>query len=111
MEGKNPCDVCKRKDWSSGCSGCVLDYSSMQYECANDECMLNYECGCLIGLDEVCKASNCYQDEFRDHDCSECIHYTEKEDEDGVTYYTCGEDGAQIGRYDDACENFEENMG
>ena len=108
LDGKNPCDVCQRKDNASGCFGCAIDFSSMQYECSNDQCMLNYELGCLLGLDEVCKASPEFLDDIRDHDCSECVRFREKLDDDGVPYWTCCDDGEEIGKYDEACENFEE---
>lgn len=108
MNGENPCNCCKAKGKASGCSGCVLDAIAVSGNCGNDKCFLHYECGCLIGIDEKCKASTAYKDELWEHDCSECERYTQKTDDDGVEYYTCGEGGAQIGRWDDACDKFKE---
>lgn len=107
-DGINPCDCCEAKDKASGCENCVLYTVITHDECQNDKCMLNYECGCLLGLNDVCKASTCYEDDYRDHDCNECEKFTVNHDEDGCEYYTCGEDGAQIGKYDSACEYFKE---
>lgn len=102
MNGENPCNCCKANDKASGCGGCVLDMIAVSGNCGNDKCFLNCECGCMIGLDENCKASTAYKDELWRHDCSECERYTQKTDDDGVEYYTCGESGAQIGKWDDA---------
>lgn len=107
MDGKNPCEACKAKDKASGCSNCVLNTGYSSGECYNDKCMVNYECGCLMGLDDTCKASTCYQDDYRDHDCNECIYYGEGED--GFVFCECGGDlPHEIGRWDSVCENFKE---
>lgn len=109
-DGKNPCDVCKRSGWASGCDGCVLDHSSTYGECGNDDCMCNYECGCLLGLDDVCKASTCYRDDPGDHSCDECKHRTTKR-EDGCEIMWCELNDEEIDLCDDACEDFEEDEG
>jgi hypothetical protein len=111
IEGKNPCDVCEAKNKASGCDNCVLNIIISHGECQNDKCFCNYECGCLLSLDDTCKASTCYQDDYIDHDCGECEKFTVKYYEDGCEYYTCGEDEAQIGEYDSACESFKEREG
>lgn len=62
LKGKNPCDVCPNIE---NCEGCVLYglvWSSVG-ECGNDDCFCHYECGCLLDLDDVCKASTCYIEE------------------------------------------------
>lgn len=107
-EGSNPCDVCPAKNRASGCDNCALDHQSMQYECGNDECMLNYELGCLLGLDEVCKASDCYEDDYRDHDCSECENFEDWKDADGVPIHICSLTHEEVGSYDTACSSFTE---
>lgn len=61
MDGKNPCDVCQS---ARNCEGCVLGRAWRKSgECANRECFCNYDCGCLLGLDDSCKASTCYREE------------------------------------------------
>ena len=105
-EGKNPCDVCKWSDLASGCYECALEHSSTG-ECGNDDCMCNYECGCLLGLDDVCKASTCYRDDI-DYSCNECKHRTTKR-EDGCEIMWCELNDEEICLYDDACEDFEED--
>ena len=107
-DGKHPCDVCERQNKASGCSGCIWDlrFSST---CGNCDCEFYYEGDCTLGVSDECKASDNYHDDMFNHDCSECVRFTEKIDSDGVPYYTCGEDGAQIGQYDDVCEEFEES--
>lgn len=58
MKGDNPCNICKSQD---NCEGCVLDRLwCKRGECGNCQCFCHYECGCLLGLDSVCKASDCY---------------------------------------------------
>lgn len=104
----NPCDCCGAKNKASGCYGCVLDIIISSGECQNDKCFCNYECGCLLSLDDTCKASTCYEDDPSKHDCFECEKFTVKHDEDGVEYFTCGKDGMQIGKNDSACEDFKE---
>lgn len=52
MDGKNPCDLCKRDD----CDECSLRVFALKYECTTYECMLNYEGMCLIGFYEKCGA-------------------------------------------------------
>ncbi len=60
MSGKNPCDVCPS---SHNCEGCVLNRAwTKKGECANYECFCNYECGCLLSLDGVCRASTCCEE-------------------------------------------------
>lgn len=104
MENHNPCNVCAAKTHASECMGCALDHHSVG-TCNNDRCFCHYECGCLISLDDVCKASTCYVDDVRNHSCSECeSHFI---DSDGV--YRCEHnDGEEIGKWDDACEDFKE---
>lgn len=59
----NPCDICEARDKSTnGCTGCALDYSATYGMCDNEDCMCNYESGCLLGLDDVCKASTCFKE-------------------------------------------------
>ena len=59
MSGENPCNICKRSD---NCDGCILnDLSWHSGECYNDDCMLQYDCGCLLNLDNVCKSSTCFK--------------------------------------------------
>ena len=61
MNKNNPCDVCPS---IGNCDGCVLDRSwKKRGECANDDCFCHYECGCLLSLDDNCKASTCYKGE------------------------------------------------
>ena len=107
--GQNPCDICKAKDKASGCFGCALDYSSTYGECGNDDCMLNYECGCLMGFDDVCKASTCYRADALDYSCNECIHRTTKKDEGGFEMFWCDLKDEEIALFDDACDDFEED--
>ena len=60
MSGDNPCNICKS---SGNCDGCILnDLSWHSGECYNYDCMLQYECGCLLSLNEVCKASTCFKE-------------------------------------------------
>jgi len=107
MSGENPCNACKAEDMASKCAGCVFDTIAVCGECGNDKCFLHYECGCLCGLDEECKASTAYVDKLWLHECSECVRFTKRIDGDGCEYFTCG-DGAQIGEHDDTCDNFKE---
>lgn len=104
-DGNNPCDVCRKKDKASECSGCVLDCHSIN-ECGNDECMLHYECGCLIGIDDVCGASTCYEDDIYDHSCSECEYCQEEDGE-----YYCTAKNEEVGKWDTACVDFVERDG
>ena len=102
----NPCDTCERKNWASGCDSCILDIHSTG-ECHNDKCFLNYECGCTLGLDDYCKASDAYRDDFDNHDCNECENL--RTGADGMLY--CELTGDEVGRWDDACEDFKEKEG
>lgn len=58
--GINPCDCCESKD---DCEGCALDHRWSKGKCWNEKCFCNYECGCSLSLDDVCKASTCYKGE------------------------------------------------
>ena len=80
-------------------------------ECHNDECFVNYECGCLLGFDGKCKASTCYEDDYRDHDCDECVHWLEKSDKYGGRMNYCDLTGDPACDHDQACEDFEEGEG
>lgn len=102
-DGANPCNCCEAKDKASGCDNCVLNIIIYHGECQNNKCMLNYECGCLLSLDDVCKASTCYEDDYRAHDCSECIHIGEIEGE-----HWCEITGDMVCQYDTACADFKE---
>lgn len=106
IKGRNPCDVCERKNYASGCSRCVLDTNDIK--CNNYKCFLQYEDSCMLGIGKVCKSSTEYEDDVYDHDCDDCEKFTVKYDEDGCEYYTCGKNGAQVGLYDTACFNFKE---
>lgn len=66
-ETRNPCDVCKYRDIGN-CDGCVLYIIYSTGECYNDDCFVNYECGCLLGLENVCKASTAYVEEETDEE-------------------------------------------
>ena len=104
---KHPCDCCERKNWASGCSNCIWD---MRYSTGcgmSVECMHNYEGLCTLGVSDECKASSEYKDELINHDCSECIHYHETGDGE----FVCKSTGEEIGKWDDACEDFEEGRG
>ena len=69
MRGENPCNICNSRD---NCDGCVLDHTwDNSCECQNYDCMVYYECGCLLLLDEVCKASTCYKDEHEEDEENE----------------------------------------
>ena len=60
MSGENPCNICEKKD---NCDGCILeDLAWHSGECANYDCMLHYDCGCIMSLDEKCKASTCFKE-------------------------------------------------
>ena len=104
IDGKNPFDCCETKDKESGCDNCVLYTIVTHGECQNDKCFCNYECGCLLSLDDTCKASTCYENDLANHDCSECVQYGEWNF--GMTY--CRKDNHEIGRWDSACEDFKE---
>lgn len=106
--GVNPCDCCEAKERASGCDNCVLYTIVSHGECYNDKCMVNYECGCLLGLDDICKASTCYEDDYRNHTCDECIHWKNKTGASGCRLDYCDRDDEIRCDYDDACENFEE---
>ena len=59
MKGDNPCNICKHTD---DCDGCILDDLVFHSaECNNYDCMLNYDCGCLLNMDEKCKSSTCFK--------------------------------------------------
>ena len=105
MEKKYPCDACKAHNKASGCSNCVWDnrYSDT---CGNYDCEFYYEGDCRIGFADECKASDNYQDDLIDHDCSECVNFGEGNY--GLTY--CRATGEEIGRWDYACENYEERF-
>lgn len=60
MGGKNPCDCCRVEEEGGHCGSCVLNTLSIE-NCSNTSCFCNYEMGCLLGLDEDCKASDCYR--------------------------------------------------
>lgn len=62
MEGRNPCDVCKHYD---NCEDCYLDRVWVNKgTCYNSDCFVNNsDCGCLLSLDDVCKASTAYREE------------------------------------------------
>ncbi len=65
-DGTNPCNTCSCVD-KGDCQGCVLNRVwSRHGECGNTRCFCNYECGCLLSLDDVCKASDCYISEDDD---------------------------------------------
>lgn len=112
MDGKNPCDVCPRKNKASGCCGCVLEsFGTGRNCCENIECCLSTDGGCLLGFDDDCKASTAYEDDISSHDCSECVHQIEGDD--GLYYCDChfneNDEPEEIGEYDQACEeDFEE---
>jgi len=58
----NPCNICE----ANSCDYCVLGVHS-KGQCFNYNCMVNHgDCGCLLGLDDVCKASTCYIDEYQE---------------------------------------------
>lgn len=60
MSGENPCNVCT---YSNDCDGCILnDLFWHSGECYNYACFLHYDCGCLLNLDEKCKASTCFKE-------------------------------------------------
>ncbi len=52
MDGKNPCDVCRRSE----CIDCALIVYATKFECCSYECFLNYEGSCMIGLYDECGA-------------------------------------------------------
>lgn len=102
-DGMNPCDCCERKNKASGCSNCILDVHGIG-TCENYECMLNYDGGCLLGMDDECKCSTAYEDDYTNHDCSECENITEGDD---GTFYCCLNQ-EEVGEYDLACTDFKE---
>lgn len=104
----NPCDCCPGTKRASGCDGCVLHTITTSGECQNDKCFANYECGCLLSLDNVCKASTAYEDDYRDHVCEECTHRLKKMDKYGMTVNYCDLTDDPACDYDAACEQFEE---
>lgn len=53
MDGKNPCDVCKR-EWD--CEDCVLHVAPSGFVCCNYECFLNRDFSCCLGLYNLCGA-------------------------------------------------------
>lgn len=59
MNRDNPCNICTSSD---NCEGCIFERRAWRNkgECYNDKCMCNYECGCLLSLDDECKASTCF---------------------------------------------------
>lgn len=58
----NPCNVCKAEN----CDYCILAINS-RGQCHNYGCMVNHgDCGCLLGMDDRCKASTCYVNEQED---------------------------------------------
>lgn len=60
MNGENPCNICSHV---SCCDGCIFyDKSFHTGECGNYLCFLNYDCGCLMGMDDKCKASTCFKE-------------------------------------------------
>lgn len=52
MEGKNPCELCKRSE----CDDCQLRTQSLKNYCATYDCVLNYEGNCLMDFFENCGA-------------------------------------------------------
>lgn len=104
MEGKNPCDVCERKNFASGCSGCVLD--THDATCNNYDCFLQYEDSCLLWFGKSCKASTEYADNHYDHDCDECEDF--RNGADGLYY--CENTGEEVTRWQTACEDFKERI-
>ena len=59
MTGENPCGVCEH---SGDCTGCILHHVKPgSGTCYNDQCFLNYDCGCLLSLDRSCKASTAFE--------------------------------------------------
>lgn len=105
----NPCDCCPATQKASGCDCCVLHTITTSGECNNDKCFVNYECGCLLSLDNVCKASTAYEYDYTNHVCGECTHRFEKADKYGVfVSYYCDLTDDQACDIDTACEQFEE---
>lgn len=64
MSSDNPCNTCK----ADNCDYCILAVSS-KGQCYNYDCMVNHgDCGCLLGMDDKCKASTCYVNEQEDEE-------------------------------------------
>jgi hypothetical protein len=106
--GVNPCDCCEAKERASGCDNCVLHTIVTHGECYNDKCMVNHECECLLGLDDICKASTCYVDSYEYHTCGQCAHWKKKLNSYGCNVNVCDIDDDVHCDFADACEDFEE---
>ena len=67
QDGKHhPCNVCPNH--VETCEGCIFDPPFRGSSCENTECFLNYDGGCLIHMDEKCKASTCYKEELEEEE-------------------------------------------
>lgn len=59
MEKVSPCDWCFE---IGSCKGCVLNRKwKTRGQCNKTECMCHDEFGCILSLDNICKASNQYE--------------------------------------------------
>lgn len=56
MDGKNPCDVCRNKGNCFDMKCPMNEWTAVNYECLNQECMLNHGGACLVGMYERCGA-------------------------------------------------------
>ena len=57
MKEEHPCNLCEH---NTDCLNCVFGVDKTA-ECCNFNCMHNYETGCLLSFDKVCRASTCYE--------------------------------------------------
>lgn len=55
LSGENPCNVCKEKGRCDLLNNnCILARFGQPIGCYNNECMLNVEDCCLIGIEDSC---------------------------------------------------------